>query len=91
MGLILPMVVYPILSATYVRTMRTKRSRESAEKTTVAHAFMTELHRKGCFVRFKTDVQKRITCVFFASPEQVQLLTHYGSVTIQDNTFNTNA
>ena len=71
--------------------MKTKCSRESAEKTTDAHAFMTELHRKGCFVRFKTDLQRRITCVFFATPEQVDLLTHYGSVIIQDNTFNTNA
>ncbi|CAN0274374.1 unnamed protein product, partial [Scytosiphon promiscuus] len=52
---------------------------------------MNELHRQSCFVRFKTDSEKRITCVFFATPEQVELLTQYGSVIIQDNTFNTNA
>ena len=71
--------------------MKTKCSRSSAEKTTDAHAFVTDFHRNGCFVRFATDSQKRITCVFFATPEQVELLTHYGSVIIQDNTFNTNA
>eukprot|EP00904_Undaria_pinnatifida_P001816 jgi/Undpi1/11635/HiC_scaffold_35.g13930.m1 len=65
--------------------------RQVEEKTTDAHAFVTDFHRNGCFVRFATDSQKRITCVFFATPEQVELLTHYGSVIIQDNTFNTNA
>ena len=64
MPLILPMVVYPIMSETQVQTMRTTCSKESAEKTTDAHAFMTELHRKGCFVRFKMDLQRRITGVF---------------------------
>ena len=70
--------------------MKTKCLR-AAEKTSDAHAFMTDLHRKGSFVRFATDTQKRTTCVFFATPEQVELLTHYGPVIIQDNTFNTNA
>ena len=70
--------------------MKTKCLR-AAEKTSDAHAFMTDLHRKGSFVRFATDTQKRTTCIFFATPEQVELLTHYGSVIIQDNIFNTNA
>lgn len=71
--------------------MKIKCSKESTGKTTDVHAFMNELHRQSCFVRFKTDSEKRITCVFFATPEQVELLTQYGSVIIQDNTFNTNA
>eukprot|EP00904_Undaria_pinnatifida_P003962 jgi/Undpi1/13567/HiC_scaffold_8.g03226.m1 len=70
--------------------MKTKCLR-SAEKTADAHAFMTDLHRKGCFVIYLRHSQKRITCVLFATPEQVELLTHYGSVIIQDNTFTTNA
>eukprot|EP00904_Undaria_pinnatifida_P013113 jgi/Undpi1/8932/HiC_scaffold_26.g11393.m1 len=56
-----------------VRTMKTKCLR-AAEKTSDAHAFMTDLHRKGSFVRFATDTQKRTTCVFFATPEQLCLV-----------------
>ena len=79
------------MSATQVRTMKKKCLKESAGNTTDAHAFMTKLHREGCFVRFKTDLQKRITRVFIATPEQVKLLTHYGSIIIQEHTFYTNA
>ena len=50
---------------------------------------MTELHKKGSFVRFKTELRRRTTCVFFATSEPAELRTHYISVIIQDSTFNT--
>lgn len=73
-----------------VRTMKTKFDKEIESNGSDVQRFMAQLQAKDCFVRFKVDDENQITCVFWGTPDQKDNLQKYGSVIVQDNTFNTN-